>query len=129
MDLQRILVVDDDPQISGLIFRHLSRTQRFVARTENRPARAVAAAREFQPDLILLDVDMPGLDGGGVAADLEADPSLCRVPIVFVTSLVSPSEAGQGMVVLNGRRFLSKPVNADALIAAVDCVLAADAPP
>ena len=126
MDYQRILVVDDEPAISGLVFHHLTRTPRFIVRTENRPARAVAAARDFRPDLILLDVDMPGMSGGDVAKALEADLSLHRVPILFVTSLVSHHEAGEGILILNGRRYLSKPVNAEALVAAVDGILASE---
>lgn len=127
MEYQRILVVDDEPAISGLLFHYLTRTQRFIVRTENRPGRALSAARQFLPDLILLDVDMPGLSGGDLANEFEADLSLHRVPILFVTSLVSQGEAGEGILIFHGRRFLSKPVSAPALIAAVDSILASEA--
>ena len=76
MTKSRILVVDDEPNLSGLVRLFLEKTQRFEVRVENRSALALAAAREFRPDLILLDVDMPGKNGGDVAREIQAEPAL-----------------------------------------------------
>ena len=127
MTKSRILVVDDEPNLSSLVRIFLERTQRFEVRVENRSARALAAAREFRPDMILLDVDMPGKDGGEVAREVQAEPSLRSVPIVFFTSLVSHEEAGEREILRAGMRFLAKPVNPKVLIDTVDRVLAAEA--
>ncbi len=128
MNNQRILIVDDEPNISGLVRFHLEKTQRFTVRVENRSARALSVAREFQPDIILLDVDMPGKDGGQVACEIEADPVLSVVPILFLTSLISNAESGASVKVLAGQRFLAKPVGASVLVDAVDSVLAGQIP-
>ena len=120
MNKSRILVVDDEPNLSGLVRLFLEKTQRFEVRVENRSAHALAAAREFRPELVLLDVDMPGKDGGDVAAELKADPTLRNVPIVFLTSLVTQADAG----VRGGMHFLSKPVSLKSLIETVDRMLA-----
>jgi CheY-like chemotaxis protein len=53
---------------------------------ENKAAHALATARACQPDLILLDVVMPEMDGGDVAAQIQADPALKHIPIVFLTA-------------------------------------------
>lgn len=127
MTKPRILIVDDEPNLSGLVRLFLEKTQRFEVRVENRSALALAAARDFRPDMILLDVDMPGKDGGEVAREIEADPTLRGVPILFFTSLVSPAEAGEREVLRGGKRFLAKPVDPKVLIAAVDRILAAEA--
>ena len=121
----RILVVDDEPNLSDLVRLFLEKTQRFDVRIENRSARALAAAREFRPDMILLDVDMPGKDGGDVANEIEQDPVLRGVPILFFTSLISREEAGQREIVQGGKQFLAKSVDSKVLISAVDCTLAA----
>lgn len=123
----RILVVDDEPNLSGLVRLFLEKTQRFEVRVENRSALALTAAREFRPDMILLDVDMPGKDGGEVAREIQAEPALSGVSILFFTSLISRAEAGERETVRGGMRFLAKPVNPKVLIETVDRVLAAEA--
>ena len=123
----RILVVDDEPNLSDLVRLFLEKTKRFEVRVENRSARALAAAREFRPEMILLDVDMPGKDGGDVANEVEQDPVLRGVPILFITSLISREEAGQREIVRCGKQMLAKPVDPKALIGAVDRTLAAQA--
>jgi DNA-binding response OmpR family regulator len=124
----RILIVDDEPGISGLCRLYLEKTQRFEVLVENRSAHALAAAREFRPDLVLLDVDMPGKDGGEVSLELQADPALCRVPIVFFTSLISAAELGERETLRGGKLYLAKPVNPKALVETVERVLAGQVP-
>ena len=127
MNKRRILVVDDEPNLSELVRMFLERTQRFDVRVENRSAHAVAAAREFRPEMILLDVDMPGKDGGQVARELKDDTTLRATPILFFTSLISHAEAGERETVRGGMRFLAKPVDPKILIATVDRILAGEA--
>lgn len=74
MNMNRILVVDDEPNFLELVCFFLAKTRRFEIRTERRAAEALPAALQFQPDLILLDVDMPGNDGGVVALQLRGQP-------------------------------------------------------
>lgn len=124
MTKSRILVVDDEPNLTGLVRLFLEKTQRFEVRVENRSSLALAAARSFCPDMILLDVDMPGKDGGEVAREIEVDPTLRGVPILFFTSLISREEAGAHETLRGGQRFLAKPVDPKVLVAAVDRVLA-----
>ena len=124
MTLKRILVVDDEPNLSNLVRMFLVRTKRYEVLTENRSSQAVKSALTFQPDLILLDVDMPGKDGGEVNRDLKATPALKDVPVIFFTSLVSHEEAGKAVSIRGGTPFLAKPVNPDVLITEVDRMLA-----
>lgn len=127
MSNPRILVVDDDPNLSGLVRLFLLNTRRFDVLVENRSALALAAARKYLPHLILLDVDMPGKDGGDVCREIQADPVLRGVPIIFFTSLISRAEAGEREVMRAGMRYLSKPVNPKVLVDVVDRVLAESA--
>ena len=124
MNQTRILVVDDEPNLSDLVRLFLEKTKRFEVRVENRPGNVLAAAREFRPEMVLLDVDMPGQDGGEVARDIEADPVLRGMPILFFTSLISSVEAGDRIAMRGGMRFLAKPLNPKILIGVIDQVLA-----
>jgi CheY-like chemotaxis protein len=124
MNTKRVLVVDDEPNLSELVRLCLERTKRFEVRVENRSGCALTAAREFLPDIILLDVDMPGKSGGEVASDIEGEPALRHTPILFFTSLITRAEAGEREITRSGKRFLAKPVNPRVLIESVDRVLA-----
>ena len=124
MNKTRILAVDDEPNLSDLVRLFLEKTKRFEVRTENRAANVLATAREFRPEMILLDVDMPGQDGGEVAREIEADPVLRGTPILFFTSLISSLEAGDHVAMRGGMRFLAKPLNPKVLVNIIDQILA-----
>jgi CheY-like chemotaxis protein len=114
---KRILAVDDDPKITRLLRLNLEETGDYEVKEENRATHALAAAREFHPDLILLDVLMPGLDGGSLADHYRRSSDLSHIPIVFLTAAVAPEEvrARQGLV--GGLPFLAKPVDLPELLA------------
>jgi CheY-like chemotaxis protein len=123
MNRSKILVVDDDPKLSRLVKTILEKTGCYEVQEENRSSAALATARTIEPDMILLDVDMPGKDGGDVARELQADPILSRKPILFFTSLISHGEAGKHEVDRGGMLFLAKPVEPAVLIETVGRIL------
>lgn len=120
MAKKRIFVIDDEPGITRTMKVNLERTGVYAVGTENHAPHALAAAREFQPDLILLDVMMPEMDGGEVAGEIQSDPALQHVPIVFLTAIVSPKETGGRYLDSGGQTFVAKPVNLDALITCIE---------
>jgi CheY-like chemotaxis protein len=115
MKLPKILIVDDDVKLTDLTQAVLQRVGSFDTLAENRSFAALATARTYRPDVILLDVDMPGKDGGDVATELGMDPDLRCVPIIFLSSLISEDDAGTR----EGVRYLSKPAKPNVLIEAV----------
>ena len=126
MTKPRILIVDDEPNLSDLVRMYLEKTESYDVRVENMSAHAVTAAREFEPDLFLLDVDMPGKQGGELARELKELPRFKRTPVIFLTSLISREEAGNRESIRGGMRFLAKPVTAKVLLEAVGRALAGD---
>ena len=122
--MRKILVVDDERATTLLLGKRLEETGRYEVRTENSGAAALVAANEFHPDLILLDVMMPELEGDEVAALLKASPETADIPVVFLTSIVTQEEIGGATaLVVGGNRFLAKPVDPDKVIDCVDEVL------
>ena len=91
---QRILIVDDEPSI-GQVLKAGLEMHGFTVRVETRSTNTIKACLEFHPDLVLLDVDMPVKDGGVVASELRSHPTLQRIPVIFLTSLVSKEETGK----------------------------------
>ena len=123
MSKPRILIVDDDKNISRLMGILLEKTGRYEVRTETKSVTAYAVAQEFRPDLCLFDVDMPGKDGGTLARELRADPRFSQTPIIFLTSLVSPEEAGAKPMVSGGFHYLAKSVDINVLQSWIDSLM------
>ncbi len=117
MEKKRILIIDDEPAFTRMVKLNLEKTGGYEVREENKATSAVATAREFKPDLILLDVIMPTLDGGDVAGQIEKDRQLRGTPIVYLTATVTPREAGpKGSLTRGGSVFVPKPVSLDNLV-------------
>lgn len=123
MTKKRLLLIDDEASFTRILKLNLEETGRFEVRVENDGRLAVGAAKSFQPDLILLDVVMPDVDGGEVAAELRKDRDLARIPIVYLTAIVSPREVEERNGVIGGRLFLAKPASKQAVIEMIDRVL------
>jgi CheY-like chemotaxis protein len=87
----RILLVDDEPVIRALVSAMLEGVGVEV-RTVSDGARAMAEARSYRPDLVLLDIVLPGLDGLSVCRMLKADPVLAAVPVHMLTSRARPAD-------------------------------------
>jgi CheY-like chemotaxis protein len=120
MSKRRVLVVDDDMNLSRLAGMILESSGRYEVMIVNDSACALRVAVQFDPQVMLLDVDMPGKDGGELAREAAHDARLRDVPILFLTGLVSHGEAGSAAIESGGLRFLSKPVEPSLLLAEVD---------
>ena len=108
----KILIVDDEKGFTKLTKLTMSD---YDICEENNSARALETARKFQPDLILLDVVMPDFDGGDIAAQIQADPALKQVPVVFLTAIVTEKETEKRQL-FGGYPFISKPITPEKLI-------------
>ena len=115
----RILIIDNSRDFTRAAKLALERTGRYSVWEENEPARAHQTAQRVQPDLILLDIAMPEIDGGEVAARIESDPILHRTPVVFLTALVTKAEGRSGLRI-QGHPFLAKPISLSDLITGIE---------
>lgn len=114
--MKKIMVVDDEVGFTKLLKMNLEKTGEYEVKTENQSTKALEVAREFMPDLVLLDIVMPDMDGGDVAAQFQDDPLLRRVPVIMLTALVAEGETSTGSVAQSGTMsVLPKPVNMDVL--------------
>ena len=106
--MKRILLVDDDVRLLNTTRKVLEATGEYEVMAEDSGRRAVAAAPAFKPDLVILDVMMPGMDGGDVASAIHAHPATRGVPILFLTSLVTRKEQGAHAGRSGSDRYLAK---------------------
>jgi CheY-like chemotaxis protein len=118
---RRILIVDNDRDSTRLVKILLEGTARYSVLEENDATRAHQSVRNFRPDLILLDPATAGpeIDGGEIAAQIQANPELQRTPIIFLTALVTKAEAKAG-VHIQGHPFLAKPISVRELLNGIE---------
>ena len=120
MEKIRILLIDDEPSFTRMLKLNLERSGSFKVLCENTGAFGLTAARDFLPDMIFLDVIMPDVDGGEVAAQIHADAKLKDVPIVFLTAGVSKETTRAKGPIIGGRTFLAKPVSVEEVIGCIE---------
>jgi two-component system, OmpR family, response regulator len=114
-----ILIIDNNHDFTHSAKLALERTGSYFVCEENDASKAHQTAQGLKPDLILLDIAMPETDGGEVAARIHSDPALHRIPIVFLTALVTEAEGRPGLRI-HGHPFLAKPISLPGLIEGIE---------
>jgi two-component system, OmpR family, response regulator len=120
MSKKRILIVDDEVESSRLLKSNLEQTGNYEARVENCPEDAVAAAHEFEPHLVLLDILMPRMSGGNVVAAFEADPLLKHLPIIFLTAAVRRRQVEDHQGIICEHPCLAKPASMEEIVRCIE---------
>ena len=104
----KVLIVDDESGFTRLVKLTLERSGNFKVLEQNDGSQAWLTARDFKPDIIFLDVVMPKADGGEVAQQIRSNPLLSKIPVIFLTAIVSQRESHHEF---GGFPFLAKPVS------------------
>lgn len=119
----RVLVAEDNPQGAELLEAYISGAG-YYARLAADGESALRMAREWKPDLLLLDVMMPKLSGFEVCKRLKTDPATRDIAVIMVTALDQPSDIERAVEV-GTNDFLTKPINKTDLLLRLKCMLAA----
>jgi CheY-like chemotaxis protein len=117
---KRVLIVDDQSGFTRIIKLTLEKSGNYEVLEKNSSAGVVAGVIEFDPDVILLDVIMPGIDGGDVVGLLKENPRTRDTPIIFLTATVRKQEIDAQGGIIGGYPFLPKPVPAKELIECIE---------
>ncbi|MEO7642887.1 MAG: response regulator [Ramlibacter sp.] len=113
----RVLVIDDDEAVIAYLLAKLGRY--FEVTGITRPEDAVEAARNERPDVILCDLNMPGMQGDDVAFALSEDDVTGRIPLIYLTSLLTPSQTAELHGQFGEYPRVSKSAPAEDLLAAI----------
>jgi len=108
MSAIRVLHVDDEPDIREVVDISLSLIPEFEVRACGSGPEAIAAAAEWSPFLILLDVIMPGMDGPTTLSHLRENPQTCDIPVFFMTARAQAREVEQ-FIALGAQGVIAKP--------------------
>lgn len=115
-----VLVVDDTPDNLALI--NLLLKDIYSVRVANSGERALKLAAANPPDLILLDIMMPEMDGYEVCRQIKASPDLCHIPVIFLTAKGEAGSEEKGLE-LGAVDYITKPINPPALLARIKAQL------
>lgn len=94
-DLRTVLYVDDEPDIREVVHLCLSLANDLDVHSCDSGVQALQMLAQFKPDLVLLDVMMPGLDGPSTLQRMRADPQLAGIPVIFLTAKAMPQEVAR----------------------------------
>jgi len=118
---KKILVVDDEPDVTDLLVYTL-KAKGFVVEAVNNPNASIGLARTFLPDLVILDVMMPELNGIQICRMLRADPQLKNVPVFFLTAKAEENDRIQGLE-SGADDYICKPFSTKELVLRVQSTL------
>ena len=118
---KKVLLVDDEEEVLYFLGNFLGR-QGYDVTTTSKGKEAAQLAKKLKPDVIVLDVVIPDMSGGDVAAVLEEDPQTKDIPIIFLTGIMTKEEEAQ--IKTTGNRYIiAKPVDKDGFLGTIDRVL------
>jgi two-component system phosphate regulon response regulator PhoB len=118
---KKILIVDDEADVTELVSYHL-KAKGYQVEAINNPNNSLGVARSFQPDLVILDVMMPDLNGVQICRLLRADPQLKNVPVIFLTAKAEESDRIQGLET-GADDYICKPFSTKELMLRVQSIL------
>lgn len=114
MESAYVLIIEDDEIVARTIERSL-RGDEFKITVTNSGVEGLKVARRRPPDLVILDIIMPGMDGYTVCREMRADPLISEVPILFLTAKIKDEDKIAGFLA-GADDYLTKPFNVDELI-------------
>lgn len=117
----KILVIDDEPQVTEIIDAFLTNAGHQVI-VENNAEAGLKKAKNIKPDIILLDIMMPGIDGYSICNDLKNNPGTSDIPVVFLTGKDRADDMGRSFKV-GGDMFIKKPFSCERLLEIINIIL------
>lgn len=121
MEKKKILVIDDEPDVTELVAYNL-KAKGFQVETLNDATGSISKARNYHPDLIILDIMMPHLSGIQICRILRTDNKLARIPIIFLTAKAEPQDRIEGLE-SGADDYLAKPFSPKELVLRVESIL------
>jgi DNA-binding response OmpR family regulator len=117
----KVLVIDDEPEITDIVQTFLTESG-YSVDVLNNARDAVTRAKQFKPDVILLDIMMPGADGYTVCQWLKSEAELANVPVIFLTGKDRNDDQGRSFKA-GGDMFIKKPFSCERLLEIVNIVV------
>jgi len=119
----KVLIIDDNASFCNITKLTLEKVGRYQVFTATSGEQGIALAKRHRPDVVLLDIKMPSMSGGEVAARLMEERLTSNIPIIFLTGLVKQDEVEAGGGYLSGHPFIAKPFRTEDLTKRIEAIL------
>jgi len=113
--MKKVLIVDDEEDVLQMLGKRLTASGYSVITATN-GTDAIALAKSQHPDIIILDIIMPGMEGGEVAAELKEHPLTRSIPVILLTAMLSKTEEEKHGSMVGGHIALAKPLDIEKLL-------------
>jgi DNA-binding response OmpR family regulator len=123
MDKKKLLLIDDDRALGEMLKLKIEKAGDYDLTYSPDSDRVVELAREVKPDLIILDIDMPDTDGGDACTALRGSQDTEGIPILFLSSLVTPEGVAKSDGVIGNQQMASKRMTVDDLVDRINSLL------
>jgi DNA-binding response OmpR family regulator len=123
MGKTKLLLIDDDLALGGMLKLKIEKTGDYDVTYSPDGDRIVELAREVKPDLVILDIDMPGTDGGDARTLLRKNPDTEGIPVLFLSSLVTNEDVAASDGVIGHQHMASKQATIGELIDRIQALL------
>ena len=120
--MKKVLIIDDELFFCRAIKKNLELKDEFQVLSATRGDEGICLAKDEQPDVILLDIMMPGMSGTEVTDMLLADPVTRSIPIIYITAILNEDDIQRGAGIVGGRALIAKPVKIDELVKKINAV-------
>jgi CheY-like chemotaxis protein len=127
MERTKVLVIDDNLGFCNITKMSLEHGGKYQVVTATNGEMGIALVKRTMPDVVLLDIRMPAMDGAEVASRLLEDRLTSNIPIIFLTGLVKKHEVDEAGGYLSGHPFIAKPFRTEDLRKRIQDVLSAEA--
>ena len=117
----KVFIVDDESEITEIVDTFLTE-HGFQVTTENNPVEAIKKIKNVKPNVILLDIMMPGIDGYEICQRLKQDPEFTNTPVIFLTGKDRSDDMGRSFK-SGGDMFIKKPFSCERLLEIVNIVM------
>jgi CheY-like chemotaxis protein len=114
-----LLIIDDEVDFCYFLQKNLEATNEYEVSTCNSGEEGLIKAKLTHPDLIILDIMMPGMAGPDVADALKRDEATRNIPVVFLTAIIQEQEAKLKQNIIGGWYYMAKPVKLKDLISMI----------
>lgn len=108
--MKRVLLIDDEQDFCYFVKKNLESNGEFVVTICDEGAKGIFLIKQMKPDLVLLDIVMPGINGTDIAAQMRQDEELKDIPFAFLTAIIKPDEVEKGHGYIGGETIIAKPV-------------------
>jgi DNA-binding response OmpR family regulator len=123
MEKVKVLIIDDEVEFCQTIKLYLETAGKYEVFMAHNGNTGIDLARSNKPDVILLDIMMPGMSGGEVSAELHKDPSMANIPVIYISAIISKDEQAKVYGFTGTTPIIAKPVQAKEVINRIEEVL------